>query len=309
MNDAAVLAHATRTINAGSQSFAAAARLFRSDTRESAVMLYTWCRYCDDVVDGQELGHGQLAGTRTLGSLRMAQLEHRTRAACEGQADDAVFRGLAEVVRRHGIPQQYLLEHLAGFRMDVEEKRFVEIGDTLLYCWRVAGVIGVMMSMVMGERDPRTLDRACDLGMAFQLTNIARDIVEDAAIGRVYIPQAWLEEEGLEHIDDILDPAHRAVLARLARRLVDLADPYYQSAVAGIGKLPLRSAWSIATARGVYRAIGLKVVDRGAHAWDSRTSTSKGEKLWQVARGAAVAVGARYASVPARPAELFTRPM
>ena len=94
----------------------------------------------------------------------------------------------------------------------------------------------------------------------------------------------------------------------MAARLVDLAEPYYASAVAGIGALPLRSAWSVATARGVYREIGRKVKARGAHAWDTRVSTSRMDKLWLVARGAAVAIAVHGAPPRERPAGLWRRP-
>ncbi|MDB5929667.1 MAG: putative phytoene synthase [Polaromonas sp.] len=314
--DADVVAQATQTIKAGSKSFAVAARLFDEATRQSAVMLYAWCRHCDDVVDGQQLGHGQLVGDRSGGLARLAALEQATRRACAGQPGgdplvpaDPVFAGLGEVVRRHAIPERYLLEHLAGFRMDVEGRHYASLDDTLAYCWRVAGVVGVMMAMVMGTRQPATLDRAADLGMAFQLTNIARDVVEDAGIGRIYLPADWLREEGLTGLADVLDSRHRPALGRVAARLVDAADPYYRSAVAGIGELPLRSAWSIATARGVYRDIGRKVKVHGAHAWDSRLSTSRMGKLWFLARGAAVAVAAHGLKPLPRADKLWQRPL
>ena len=309
VNDA-VLQQATRTIQAGSKSFATAARLFDEDTRQSAVMLYAWCRYCDDVIDGQELGHGQQQGDRSDGLARLAALEQATLQACAGApTGDAVFAGLAEVVRRHAISERYLLEHLAGFRMDVEARHYASLDDTLAYCWRVAGVVGVMMSLVMGNRNPATLDRASDLGMAFQLTNIARDVVEDAAIGRVYLPADWLRAEGIETEAQVMAPANRPALGRVAARLVDADDPYYRSAVAGIGELPLRSAWSIATARGVYRDIGRKVKAHGAHAWDTRLATSRMNKLWFLARGAAVAVAAHGLTPPPREPWLWRRPV
>jgi len=310
MVDAEVLQQAAQTIQAGSKSFATAARLFDENTRQSAVMLYAWCRHCDDVVDGQQLGHGQLLGDRRAGPACLAALEQATRQACAGvNTDDPVFAGLSEVVRRHGIAEHYLLEHLAGFRMDVEAQPYASLDDTLAYCWRVAGVVGVMMAMVMGTRNPSTLDRACDLGMAFQLTNIARDVVEDAAIGRVYLPANWLADQGILSTDDVLDPAHRPALGRVAARLVDAADPYYRSAFAGIGELPLRSAWSIATARGIYRDIGRQVKAHGAHAWDTRIATTRMDKLWFLARGAAVAVAAHGLVPQPRSRHLWQRPV
>jgi phytoene synthase len=152
------------------------------------------------------------------------------------------------------------------------------------------------------------LDRACDLGLAFQLTNIARDIVEDAGMGRCYVPAAWLLDAGIP-AGEIALPRHRAALARVAARLVDHAEAYYDSATAGIAALPLRSSWAIATARNVYREIGIVVKRRGAHAWDERAGTTKAQKLWLLAKGGAQALASRVArSTPPRPARLWQRP-
>ena len=130
-------------------------------------------------------------------------------------------------------------------------------------------------------RDPAVVDRACDLGLAFQLTNIARDVVADATAGRVYLPASWLAEEGLSA--DGLRCGHRprdnAALARVVARLLAAAAPYYASANAGIAALPPRSAWAIATARAVYRDIGTEILARGPNAWDRRVSTSRSRKL------------------------------
>lgn len=308
MTRADLFRQAAQTIAAGSRSFAAASRLMDPATRESTVLLYAWCRHCDDVVDGQQLGHGQQGAGDAAQRLR--DLHAWTVAACAGEpAGDPVFDGLAEVVRRHGIPADLPLEHLAGFAMDVHGTHYRTLDDLLQYCWRVAGVVGVMMARVMGATRAETLDRACDLGVAFQLTNIARDVLEDAAIGRVYLPAGWLAEEGIDGLQDVLDPVHREALARVAARLVDAAEPYYRSARGGIGDLPMRCAWSIATARDVYRAIGREVVRRGPRAWDGRVATSGLEKLWFVGRGAAVALAVPHVGASPRPPQLFRRPL
>ena len=304
-----VVKNAEQCIAAGSKSFAVASRLFTAHTRESAMMLYAWCRHCDDMIDGQSLGHGQRTGNRQDGFKQLELLEQLTRRAIAGTpCSNPVFIGLAEVIERHEIPAHYPLAHLAGYRMDVENTFYPSLGSTLDYCWRVAGVVGVMMSLVMGRRDAATLDRASDLGMAFQLTNIARDVVEDAAIDRVYLPQEWLQEEGIHTTAQILEIQSRASLSRVATRLVDAAEPYYRSAGRGIGALPLRSAWSVATARGVYRNIGQNVKARGASAWDQRMHSSRAAKLWFVARGAAVALTAPMFPASPRPSWLWTRP-
>ncbi|GGJ89365.1 15-cis-phytoene synthase CrtB [Pseudomonas matsuisoli] len=304
----ALLEHATRSIEVGSKSFATASKLFDPLTRRSAVMLYAWCRHCDDVVDGQTSGFGQTQGDRADSEQRLAELFSATNSAYAGEPmSDPAFAALQEVTTVHGIPKRFPLQHLEGFAMDVHDRRYVTLDDTLEYCYHVAGVVGVMMAMIMGTKDEATLDRACDLGLAFQLTNIARDLVEDAEIGRCYLPSQWLDEAGIPQ-DAIADRRHRAALATLAARLVEAAEPYYASARIGISALPVRSAWAIATARGVYREIGVKVKARGATAWDERVSTSKLDKLRLLTEAAGTALASRGANAEPRSPGLWQRP-
>ncbi len=186
-------------IERGSKSFALASLLFDEHTRESAHLLYAWCRYCDDVIDGQELGF-TAETTSDIGEReRLFELETKTRSAIAGSpTDEPIFIALSRVLARHEIPPRHPLELLEGFAMDVEGVTYSTLEDTLRYCYHVAGVVGVMMAYVMGVRDRETLNRASDLGIALQLTNIARDVVEDAEMGRVYLPGDWLSEAGLE---------------------------------------------------------------------------------------------------------------
>ncbi|MFB8829304.1 phytoene/squalene synthase family protein [Azotobacter sp. CWF10] len=210
------------------------------------------------------------------------------------------------MVGRHGIPERYPLDHLAGFRMDVEGRSYHSSADTLDYCYHVAGVVGVMMALVMGVRDEDTLDRACDLGLAFQLTNIARDILDDRAIGRLYLPTQWLDEAGVPPAA-LSAPRHRPTLARLATRLVNTAEPYYTSALGELAALPPRSAWAVATARAVYRQIGIRVKAAGPAAWDSRLATSRMDKLRLALFGEMRTLGSRLGRPSPRPAALWTR--
>ncbi|MBQ5949265.1 15-cis-phytoene synthase CrtB [Massilia sp. ST3] len=303
----ALLDHATQTIAVGSKSFAAAARLFDPATRRSVLMLYAWCRHCDDVVDGQELGFG--AGAKAHDARReLDQLVEQTRRAYLGETmRDPAFAAFQEVALRHAMPPRFAFDHLAGFAMDVEGAHYETIDDTLRYCYHVAGVVGLMMASIMGVKDAAVLDRACDLGLAFQLTNIARDIIEDAQNGRCYLPAQWLREAGIPQ-DELALPRHRAALARVAARLVEHAEPYYASASVGLQGLPLRSAWAIASARNVYRQIGIVVKRRGASAWDTRCGTSKAEKLWLLGKGGVAALSSRLRAAPARPDGLWRRP-
>lgn len=299
--------YAARSIAAGSQSFAAAAKLFSGPMRRDATALYAWCRHCDDVVDGQIGGQGRTESTRTPAE-RLAGLEVATRDALDGGAVvHPAFAALRDVVRGNAIPRRLPLDHLEGFRLDVEGRSYHNLDDLLAYCYGVAGVVGVMMAHVMGARAETTLDRACDLGLAFQLTNIARDIVEDAGNGRIYLPLDWLAEAGIP-AGRIAEPAFRAPLAGVATRLVMAAEPYYDSAQAGLADLPMRAAWTIGMAKNVYRAIGRKVLRRGASAWTTRTFTGRGVKLASVATGGLDAAASRLRRHATRPATLWTRP-
>ncbi|MBA1228840.1 phytoene/squalene synthase family protein [Pseudomonas viridiflava] len=306
--DQQLLDHALQSIAVGSKSFAAASNLFDPLTRRSAVMLYAWCRHCDDVIDGQASGHGATVVSQDEVRERLMALIAQTHDVYAGLPPKSpAFAAFKDVVYRHGIRQDYALDHLAGFAMDVNQRDYRSIEDTLEYCYHVAGVVGLMMAQVMNVKDERTLDRACDLGMAFQLTNIARDIVEDAGVGRCYLPTDWLAEIGIPR-DRLAEPEYRQRVAVLARRLIDLAEPFYDSAQAGLPALPWRSAWAVATARCVYREIGIKVREAGAQAWDSRQSTTKVDKIRLVTLGAWHASISRAKRHPARPALLWQRP-
>ncbi|MVW62016.1 phytoene/squalene synthase family protein [Massilia sp. NEAU-DD11] len=299
----ALLDHATETIRVGSKSFAAAAKLFDRDTRRSVLMLYAWCRHCDDVVDGQALGHNTTAPADA--AAQVERLRNQTLSAYAGEPQSApAFAAFQDVALRHAISPHHAFDHLAGFAMDAADARYETIDDTLRYCYHVAGVVGLMMASIMGARDAAVLDRACDLGLAFQLTNIARDIVEDACVGRVYVPAGWLREAGIPAAD-VAHERHRAALARVAARLVDHAEPYYDSAMDGVAALPLRSAWAIATARRVYREIGIEVKRRGARAWDARAGTSRATKLRLLALGGVDALASRFRKPGARPTGLW----
>ncbi len=287
----AVVAHSRDSIAKGSKSFRAASRLFTADTREDAWLLYAWCRHCDDLIDGQDHGFDAVRIPKAEQRRRLERLRLDTRAALAGDTVvDPTFQAFQRVARRHAFPDRWPLEMLDGFAMDVEERRYETIEDTLQYCWGVAGVVGVMMALVMGVRDTPTLRRAQDLGLAFQLTNIARDVIDDAGAGRLYLPAAWLREAGVEPISSaVAAPKHRAAVHAVAVRLLALAEPYYNSARGGLRGLPFRSSLAIAAARGVYREIGRKVVRGGPGVWNRRVVVSRPMKLWLFGRGFLIA--------------------
>lgn len=303
-----VLVASRESIVRGSKSFRSASRLFGPEVREDAWLLYAWCRRCDDEIDGQDHGHGHESLTSEEQRRRLERLYDLTRKALAGEptADDT-FAAFQRVARRHRLPPQWPLDLIDGFAMDVERRRYRTIEDVMAYCWHVAGVVGVMMARVMGVTDPEVLRRAQDLGLAFQLTNIARDVVEDAGHGRVYLPSDWLVEAGVEPTAAaVADPANRAGVHAVTTRLLKLAEPYYDSARDGLRGLPFRSAMAIAAARGVYREIGRKVRRRGPGVWVKRVVVRKPTKLWLFGRGLLIAIWTqaldRGKAPPPRPA-------
>lgn len=296
---ASLVAEAERIIREGSKSFRFASNLFDQETRERAWLLYSWCRACDDLADGQTLGHGAVAPADP--ERRIAFLRDATNRALAGETVGvAPFDALRVVAAECRIPRRFVDDHLAGFALDAEGWRPQSEADMLRYCYHVAGAVGCMMAVLMGVSadDGDTLDRAADLGIAFQLANIARDLVDDHRVGRVYVPADWLGAGGL-------DPADRSALAGIAERLAALAASYEASSRVGARRLPFRARWAVLSAAAIYGAIARKVVARGTAAWDSRTQIGKPAKLAFVVN-ALVECGGRPA--PFDRGDLWTRP-
>ncbi|KEQ54525.1 phytoene/squalene synthase family protein [Sphingobium chlorophenolicum] len=307
---ATLIAQARESIARGSKSFALASKLFDRHTRERAWLLYAWCRKCDDIADGQDHG-GTMRGVAD-GQAHLSTIRTLTGAALRSEpTGDPAFDGFGLVMRECAIPERYAHDLIEGFALDAREWRPRSEADMLRYCYHVAGTVGCMMAILMGvdPDDEATLDRACDLGLAFQLANIARDISEDEAADRCYLPEEWLVEMDMppgEH----MKPWVRPRLAILARRLADMAAAYEESARHGTGALPPRSAWAVLAAAGIYGGIAREVARRGDHAWDHRVVTPKGDKLGWILR-AGLQIPGRARRWPAgtpRPAALWTRP-
>ena len=265
----------------GSKSFAAASRLFDRTTRERVWLLYAWCRRCDDLIDGQDLG-GTL-GDQSAVTLRLEQVRTMTALALAGQpSGDPAFDCLGVVAAETGLTPAMAEAVIAGFALDAQGWQPRSERDLMRYCWHVAGAVGVMMAVVMGVSpdDDATLERACDLGLAFQLANIARDLSEDHAADRCYLPSDWLAEADIPPGEE-LRPRHRAALAGLAARLCTLAAAHEASARIGARQLALRQRWAILAAAGIYGDIARLVARRGTQAWDRRAVVSNvGKLLW-----------------------------
>jgi len=289
---AELVAFAQASIARGSKSFGAASGLFDRTTREWAWLLYAWCRAADDIADGQDMGHGMRAVED--GEARLATIRTLTDAALAGnQTGNPAFDALGLVAAECRLPRRYVDDLVAGFALDAAGFRPQSEAELLQYCYHVAGAVGCMMAIVMGvdPADEAVLDRACDLGIAFQLANIARDLAEDEAAGRCYVPADWAGCSRAE------------IAAGLAAR----AEAHEASARYGARFLSFRCAWAVLAAAGIYGDIAREVRRRGAAAWDRRVTTSRAAKLgWLVRSLGAAAMRSRFVD-PGREG-LFQRP-
>jgi phytoene synthase len=259
------------TIQRHSKSFALAARLLAPDARRRAERLYAWCRYADDAIDHAPT---PLAATIALGQLR-ADLA----AVYAGRQPAAPAAALlSSVVDECNLPCLYLEELLAGMGMDAAGTRYQTIVDLELYCHRVAGAVGLMMTHALGVSADEAGPSAGRLGIAMQLTNIARDVAEDWSRGRLYLPRDWLpgEPPAGRQLDD-------AAVAPAVERLLDVANGHYAAGEAGLRYLDRPSQLAIRVASRVYSAIGDRVRAAGCRPSAGRAVVPKWRKLLIVA--------------------------
>ncbi len=251
-------------LRSGSRSFAAASLLLPARVRRPATLLYAFCRVADDAIDGQ-------GATAAGGAAALAALRHRLDRAYAGDPlPDPVDRGLALLVTRHGLPRALPEALLEGFAWDAAGRRYATLPDLTGYAVRVAGTVGVMMALLMGVRRPELLARACDLGIAMQFSNIARDVGEDARAGRLYLPLDWLAEAGIDAEAWLARPVFTPALGAVVARLLDEAARLYARADPGIAGLPWACRPGIAAARALYAGIGQEVRRRGGDSVSGR---------------------------------------
>ncbi|KIG12726.1 Phytoene synthase [Enhygromyxa salina] len=262
---------------AGSKSFAAASLLLPKRMRGPAAAFYAFCRIADDLVDFSD---DPSAAVTELGA-RLDRIYANT------PDDDPVDRAFSRVVLGHAIPRTIVDALIEGFEWDADERDYETLPGLLGYCARVASAIGVVMTLLMGPREARTLARACDLGAAMQLTNICRDVLEDAERGRLYLPAAWLRERGIDpghFVTNIHDYAGDPRVAETIEALLREADEYYLRANAGLAMLPRDCRPAIRAASLIYSDIGRVIREQGCDPIQDRAHTSKARKLWLLLR-------------------------
>ncbi len=283
-------------LRGGSRTFNAASKVLPRHISDAATALYAFCRIADDAIDLTD-DH----------AAALAMLHARLEAVYAARPnDDAVDRAFARVVHRYAIPRALPAALLDGFQWDAAGRQYETIAELQDYAARVAGTVGAMMALLMGEREPDTIARACDLGVAMQLTNIARDVGEDARMGRLYLPLAWLREAGIDPQAWLAQPAFSPALASVVSRLLAVADELYTRAELGISRLPTSCRPGMYAARLLYAEIGREVERRGMDSVTARAIVSARRKArLLVSAIAAAARRAQRAPLPTLTATQF----
>jgi phytoene synthase len=278
------------------RSFRIAARVLGDAQADDAAVAYGFCRLADDAVDE--------APDAETAAAAIAAIQAELRG--ERPARPLVAAWL-EMAKRRGIPifaAEHLVTAIAG---DVGAVRVEDDRALLRYAYGVAGTVGLMMAPILGATDPDARPHAVDLGIAMQLTNIARDVAEDAAKGRAYLPADRLRKAGIDP-EGVAAGQIPEATAVVVADLVQLAEGYYASAASAAKWLPARGRLAMLLALHLYRAIGHAVVRRGSAALNDRTVLGTGGLALAVGRAllawiwpaAAVARASLYRPEPSR---------
>lgn len=268
------LEHCRNAIRHGSLSFHAASRLLPASVRDPALALYAFCRLADDEVDEGDYQTGAVL-----------RLQDRLNLAYQGRPRNAPEdRAFAAIIDDFDMPRALPEALLEGLAWDAAERRYDSLSGVRDYSARVASAVGAMMCVLMRVRDADALARACDLGVAMQLTNIARDVGEDARMGRIYLPLDWLAAAGIDPVNFTREPLPTDAVRQMVKRLLAEADRLYRRSEAGIDALPLRARTGIWAARLIYAGIGKQVRRQGYDSISMRARTSAAQKLGWVAQ-------------------------
>jgi phytoene synthase len=262
------------------RSFRLAGRLLPGATFQDAAELYAFCRAVDDLADGLQ---DPTAIRTTL--LRVRQ------ALCLGDCTEPLAARYLALQLKHAMSVHAAVALIDTLLDDAGPVRIADEAALLRYAYGAAGTVGLMMCGILGAQDSRAVPHAIDLGIAMQLTNIARDVVEDAGRGRIYLPATWLPQgfapDGIAAAPDAVFVAVQMVLERAGRR--------YRSAAAGLANLPARIRPAIRAAAALYEAIGPHILRRGpAYLRGGRCVVPMPRRLWLVA-------ASQWADAPSAP--------
>lgn len=253
----------------GSRTFYMASFLLPGRIRKSASALYAFCRIADDLID---VDGGSL--------VAIAGLRRRLELAYEGRPlSTPIDRAFADTIREYDIPRELPEGLIEGLEWDAHSRRYETLEDLQAYAVRVAGTVGAMMALLMRASSPELVARACDLGVAMQLTNIARDVGEDGRMSRLYLPASWFDEVGIDADKWLANPIFSPKLQALVSRLLHTADTFYERADPAIAALPMTCRPGIFAARLLYAEIGNELRRKGCDSISERVSVSGRRKI------------------------------
>lgn len=270
-------AHCARIIAGKARSFHFATRFLPAERRRDVYALYAFCRTVDDIADLPEQGASVAAIRSQLDDWR------RWLRAGAWPDDDPVKYALAHAVRAYNLPLYPLFELLDALYDDVAPRHLPDDAALERYCYGVAGTVGIVMAALLGAREARALGPARDLGMAMQLTNVLRDVGEDLARGRIYLPAAGMACHGYRR-GDLERGVVDARFVALMRAYIARARHYYAQGLAGLCYLPRDSRLPISLAAHTYAGILAKIEQAGCDVFARRLSTGRREKLLLAAR-------------------------
>lgn len=256
---------------ASGSSFYYSFRFLEPQRRQAITALYAFCREVDDVVDecrDPEVARGKLIWWRT-----------EVAALYAGKAGHPVTQALTESLKHFSLPQEQLLEIIDGMEMDLEQSRYADFKALHLYCYRVASVVGLLAAEIFGYTDRRTLKYAHDLGLAFQLTNIIRDVGEDARRGRIYLPQDELVRFGVTE-NDLLQARYSPAFADLMNFQIARAQATYDQALAQLPATDRKTQRAGLIMAAIYRTTLFEIAADGCHVLDRRIALTPIRKLW-----------------------------
>ena len=256
-----------------SKSFYFSARLLPKEQRWATFALYGFCRYCDNLIDIPR----QRTEAEILRELQRLTEELKV-AYNTSESQHPIIRVFIIVAKTFGIPIEYPSELLKGVAMDIQKARYQTFDELSIFCYRVAAVVGLMMTYILGYKEEGAFAYAEKLGTAMQLTNILRDVKEDKEMGRIYIPQTDLAQFRVTE-QDIFNEKMTPQLAELIKFQVERADQYYTEAMPGIRFLKTESQYAIYSAAKIYRGILRKIEEHDYNPFLSRVFVPSTQKI------------------------------
>jgi phytoene synthase len=239
--------------------------------RRAITALYAFCREVDDVVD--------MTGEPDIARIKLNWWREEIARLFAGQAQHPVTRALTPVIKEFDLPEEQFLEIVDGMEMDLDQHRYANFKELTLYCYRVASVVGLLAAEIFGYRDRHTLKYAHDLGIAFQLTNIVRDVYEDAQRNRIYLPLDELQRFGVKETD-ILNKRETPAFHALMRFQAERAKQYYSQALSQLPDADRYNQRCGLIMAAIYRATLEEVERDGFHVLQHRISLTPLRKLW-----------------------------